>query len=187
MGSTSSKPALKPMARVDIKKMLGAWYVIGFCPLWLEKDAYNAREIYTAGKKPGLIDVSYTFTPGGFDTPVKSLPQRGVQWYDDKPDSWKIQLLGPITMPYIMIKASDPMALDNEDAWFVVGWRSRAYCWVMARKPTMDDALLEEIKTSLVNDHQYPSDLPNFKKVPHNWQLVDGNLERVITSSSPTS
>tara|TARA_B100001121_G_C18366031_1_gene469363 strand:+ start:131 stop:481 length:351 start_codon:yes stop_codon:yes gene_type:complete len=60
----------------------------------------------------------------------------------------------------------------SDSHWLVcaqVGYPSRAYVWVMARKPEMPRSVLEDIKKRLVTDHQYPEGLPDLVEVPQSW------------------
>ena len=50
-----------------------------------------------------------------------------------------------------------------------VGYPSRAYVWVMARRPEMPRSVLEDIKKNLVQTHQYPEGLPDLVEVPQSW------------------
>ena len=50
-----------------------------------------------------------------------------------------------------------------------VGYPSRAYVWVMARRPEMPRLVLDDIKKRLVTDHQYPDGLPDLVEVPQSW------------------
>ena len=50
-----------------------------------------------------------------------------------------------------------------------VGYPSRTYVWVMARKPEMPRSVLDDIKKRLVTDHQYPEGLPDLVEVPQSW------------------
>ena len=50
-----------------------------------------------------------------------------------------------------------------------VGYPSRAYVWVLARKPEMPRSVLDVIKKRLVTEHQYPEGLPDLVEVPQSW------------------
>ena len=71
-------------------------------------------------------------------------------------------------MPYLVIDQS-PEPLDDENSWFVVGYPSRSYCWVMARRPEMDEKTYDGIASRLVETHGYPPGLPSMVKIPQAW------------------
>ena len=108
------------------------------------------------------------YNKNALDGPLKKLPQTGSSWYDDQTSGWKVSPFWPVKMPYLVIEKSKT-ALDNDAAWFVVGYPSRAYVWVMARKPEMPRSVLEDIKKNLVQTHQYPEGLPDLVEVPQSW------------------
>jgi len=135
--------------------------------------AHSAREIYTAGATAGAVDIDFTYCKNAFDGPLKSLPQKGSSWFGDKPSAWKVSPFWPIKMPYLVIDLSKA-ELDKDDAWFVVGYPSRAYVWIMARQPKMDDKVYEDISKRLVEVHHYPAGLPDLVRVPHQWTEAVG-------------
>lgn len=164
--------------------MLGAWFVIGVLPTPFEHGAHNAREIYKDTSTPGKVEIDFTFNKDALDGPVKSIPQKGYGWFDDKPNEWKVSPFWPIKLPYVMIEASDTAKLDADDAWCVIGYPSRSYCWIMARKPEMSEQLYNNLVDKLVDKHEYPADLKkNIIKVPHSWvhNASTGEYERPST------
>ncbi|KAJ8602696.1 hypothetical protein CTAYLR_003781 [Chrysophaeum taylorii] len=168
MGNTL--PPLKTVP-VEVPKMMGTWFVIGVLPTPFEHGAHNAREIYTLrDESSGIVDIDFTFNKGSLGGPLKSLPQTGYNWGSDK---WQVSPLWPLKLPYLVIESSD--RLDDEDAYFVVGYPSRKYCWVMARKPEMEDAKYEGISKRLVETHQYKTPLI---KVRHKWTKTGDTYAR---------
>ena len=169
MGTSHSMPALQTVKRVDVSRLFGAWFVIAVMPTPFERGAHSAMEVYTRGASSGQVAVDFTFTKDSFDGPLKSIPQSGSGWDGEHPANWKVSPFWPLKMPYLVIDASDPLHLDAEDAYFVVGYPSRAYVWVMARKPEIDEAAYTGITERLVEKHSYPKGLPGLIKVPHKW------------------
>ena len=186
MGASSTKlEPLKPVDNVPVRQLFGTWFVIAVMPTIFEKGAHNAIETYSDGGKPGAVDIDFRawsashaidashairtgYNKNALDGPLKKLPQTGSSWYDDKTAGWKVSPFWPVKMPYLVIDKSKT-ALDNDAAWFVVGYPSRAYVWVMARKPEMPRSVLDDIKKRLVTEHQYPEGLPDLVEVPQSW------------------
>mmetsp|Transcript_7462 Transcript_7462/g.19418 ORF Transcript_7462/g.19418 Transcript_7462/m.19418 type:complete len:168 (+) Transcript_7462:26-529(+) len=167
MGNASSSlPALRTVERLDVTTMMGSWFVVGVMPTPFEVGAYNAKEIYSQSDD-GTIAIDFKFNKGNFDGPVKSFPQRG--WWGPDTTTWKVSPFWPLKLPYLVVEATEK--LDADDAWFVVGYPSRAYCWIMARKPEMADETYEGITRRLVDTHAYPEAAIKSKlvKVPHRW------------------
>eukprot|EP00629_Pelagomonadales_sp_RCC1024_P012902 CAMPEP_0119276310 /NCGR_PEP_ID=MMETSP1329-20130426/15206_1 /TAXON_ID=114041 /ORGANISM="Genus nov. species nov., Strain RCC1024" /LENGTH=180 /DNA_ID=CAMNT_0007276739 /DNA_START=144 /DNA_END=683 /DNA_ORIENTATION=- len=169
MGGKSSRlEPLVPVQKVATDKLVGAWFVIAVMPTIFEKGAHNAVEKYSKiSGKPGAVDIDFTFNQDKFDGALKSLPQKGSGWFDDTPGKWKVSPFWPVKMPYLVIDQSRDLADDK--AWFVVGYPSRAYCWVLAREPELDDAVYAGIANRLVEQHKYPRGLPGMVKVPQSW------------------
>mgnify|MGYP001161077810 FL=1 len=169
MGASSTKlEPLEPVDNVPVRQLFGTWFVIAVMPTVFEKGAHNAIETYSDGGKPGAVDIDFRYNKNALDGPLKKLPQTGSSWDDDKTAGWKVSPFWPVKMPYLVIDKSKT-ALDNDAAWFVVGYPSRAYVWVMARKPEMPRSVLDDIKKRLVTDHQYPEGLPDLVEVPQSW------------------
>ena len=169
MGASSTKlEPLKPVDNVPVRQLFGTWFVIAVMPTIFEKGAHNAIETYSDGGKPGAVDIDFRYNKNALDGPLKKLPQTGSSWDDDKTAGWKVSPFWPVKMPFLVIDKSKT-ALDNDAAWFVVGYPSRAYVWVMARKPEMPRSVLDDIKKRLVTDHQYPEGLPDLVEVPQSW------------------
>merc|ERR1712138_169889 len=76
--------------------------------------------------------------------------------------SWKVSPVWPVKMPYPIIE------LDEKDySYCVIGYPNRDYCWIMARKPVMEEKLYKDITSKLIEKHQY--DLDGLRKVPQIW------------------
>lgn len=168
MGASNSLPQLETVPKIDVPTMFGAWFVIATMPTIFEKGAHNAVETYSAGKGLHEVAVAFTYNKNSFDGPETSLPQSGTRWDGDQPSGWKVSPFWPIKAPYLVINKS-PEPLTDENSWFVVGYPSRDYCWIMARKPEMAPETYEAICENLVKKHSYPKGLPNMIKVPQSW------------------
>jgi len=148
---------------------MGTWFVVGVKPTMLETTCSNAVEKYSLlepGKSNDIdIDFQYNPTEDPFDAKnkVKSLPQKGwVQGDRLKSGDWKVSPFWPIKMTYPIIE------LDEKDySYAVIGYPSRAYCWILSRTPTMKESTYKTIEKKLVEDHQY--NLEGFRKVPQKW------------------
>lgn len=49
----------------------------------------------------------------------------------------------------------------------MIGYPSRDYCWIMARKPVMAEKTYDALTAKLVEKHQYS--LEGLRKVPQKW------------------
>ena len=181
--TSSSLPALKTVASCDTTRFMGTWYVVGVKPTAFETTCSNAVEKYTlldneGSKKHDIdIDFQYNSKEDPFDTTnnVKSVPQKGWVQGNNRLQGgdWKVSPFWPIKMTYPIIE------LDEKDySYAVIGYPSRAYCWILSRKPTMEETLYNSIEKKLVDNHQY--DLKGLRKVPQKW-TADERTKRGLT------
>ena len=167
IGGCSSHPPLPSPEYVDLERFMGRWYVHGYTPIIVDKNAYNAIEHYRldADKK---IQTTYQFRDGGFDADIKTLTPVG--WVDEKVDSnaqWRMQFIWPFTADYIILH------LDSDYSETIIAHPSRKYAWIMLRSDIVRDAdydrLLSKLKT-------VGFDTGLVQKLPHDWS---GEAERL--------
>ena len=146
MGGSSSKlPALQLVEAVDIPRFMGTWYVIAVKPTYFEVGGCNAREIYTWNDAAQRVDVDFTMRKGSVEGKLSSMPQKGFGVEGRGGAEWKLQPVWPLKVPFLIIELADDYSHT------VIGFPSRQYCWIMARSPTMSDALYEELRNDLVD------------------------------------
>ena len=80
------------------------------------------------------------------------------------------------------IRLGYPIELDNNnDEYYVIGYESRSYVWIMSRKPVVEKETYKMLKERLVEKHQYSLD--GLRKVPQLWTREERkkqNLEKEI-------
>lgn len=87
-------------------------------------------------------------------------------------DSWrrskKILPIGKVPRLLVFVCPILPQKVDDQNyEWIVVGHEGKSYCWIMARKPVMDDSLYGSLTQRLVDKHG--CDLERTRKVPQKW------------------
>lgn len=162
--STSLPPLVPASGIMEISRFMGPWYVIGVKPTYFEIGAVNAVESYKWNAEKELIDIDFTFNQDKPDGPVKKIPQTG--WIHNKETNmeWRISPFWPVRLPYTIIEL-DPSPGKDPYKYTVIGYPNRAYVWIMAREPKMDEQLYKDILDRLVKNHQY--DLTGLVKVLH--------------------
>mmetsp|Transcript_16543 Transcript_16543/g.40283 ORF Transcript_16543/g.40283 Transcript_16543/m.40283 type:complete len:194 (-) Transcript_16543:145-726(-) len=166
--ASSSLPALQTVADCSTAKAMGTWFVIGVKPTMFEKTCSNAVEKYSFLEDSKKHDINIDFTYNAEEDPLtsklKSLPQKGWVQGPDKMNSgkWKVSPFWPIKMPYDIIEVD-----TKQYSWIVIGYPSREYCWIMSRRPVMDEATYKDLTDKLVKKHQYS--LEGLRKVPQIW------------------
>jgi apolipoprotein D and lipocalin family protein len=163
LAGCASAPRLPAVARVDLPRFMGDWYVLAAIPASQEAGAVNAVETYRL--RPGTTDVietTYTFRDGAFDGPLVTLtpvghvrPGGGGEW---GMKFWWWQ--GPLRLEYLVAH------LDDAYTETIIGRSARDYVWIMARSPEVDEAGYQRL-VGLVRAMGY--DVTRLRRVPHRW------------------
>ena len=166
-GCALNDAPLPTAENVNIDRFMGRWYVHGYTPIIVDKDAHNAIEHYRldADKK---IQTTYQFRDGGVDAKIKTLTPVG--WVDEEVDSnaeWRMQFIWPFTSDYIILH------LDADYSETIIAHPSRKYAWIMLRSDTMSDADYDRLLSKL-KAVGYDTNL--MQKLPHDWS---GEAERL--------
>ena len=162
MTSATASPDLepiKPVARVDLARFMGDWYVIATIPTWFEKEAYNAVETYSL-QADGHVATSFRFRNGSYDNPVKTIHSTGFVKENTGNALWGVQVFWPIKAQYIVAYLKDDYSQT------IVARDARDYTWIMARTPTIPQAEYESL-LARVEAMGYP--MLKIRKVPQAW------------------
>ena len=159
-GCALNDAPLPTAENVNIDRFMGRWYVHGYTPIIVDKDAHNAIEHYRldADKK---IQTTYQFRDGGVDAEIKTLTPVG--WVDEGVDSnaeWRMQFIWPFTADYIILH------LDADYSETIIAHPSRKYAWIMLRSDVVSDADYDRLLSKL-NAVGYDTNL--MQKLPQDW------------------
>jgi apolipoprotein D and lipocalin family protein len=141
--STMPKASPATVARVDLDRYLGRWYVISHVPYFLEKGKVATYDTY-ARRSDGKLVNNFTFREKSFDAPEKTW--EGVAWVTDTTTNatGKVRFIWPFVVTYKIF------ALDPDYRWAVVGTGDAGLLWVLARETTLPsptyDAILAELR-----------------------------------------
>lgn len=117
----ASSGELKPISRkVDLNRFMGDWYVHGNIPVFIEKDAYNAKESYELAED-GTIPTTFTFNKGALDGPLKTYSPKGFVYNKETNAEWRMRFIWPFKASYLITYLSD----DFETV--IIGVPSRKY------------------------------------------------------------
>lgn len=143
LASTAFAATLEPLALVptlDPQRYIGRWYEIARFQHSFEKSIVGATADY-ALRPDGKISVKNSGFKNTLDG--KFTEAKGVAWIPDpsKPSALKVQFFWPFAADYLVF------GLDQENyQWAVVGANNRKYLWFLSRTPTIDPALLDQMK-----------------------------------------
>jgi apolipoprotein D and lipocalin family protein len=147
---------IEPVARVDLPRFMGDWYVIANIPTFIEKDAYNAVENYRL-REDGSIATTFTFNEGAFDGPAKKYEPTGFVNEGTENAVWGMQFVWPIKAQYVIAY------LDEQYSQTIIARDKRDHVWIMARTPTLKPAVQERL-IERVRDLGY--DMSTLRLVP---------------------
>jgi apolipoprotein D and lipocalin family protein len=129
---------------LDLQRFMGAWYVIGVIPTFIEKDIYNAIESYEL-VADGTVRTTFTFNKGSFDGPAKRLEPRGFVIEGSNNAVWGMQFVWPIKAEFVISH------VDVDYTETIIARSARDYVWIMARTPTIEparyDALVAKVES----------------------------------------
>ena len=150
------KEPLPTVESVDLDRYMGQWYVIANIPYFGERGNVAGRAIYRQ-RDDGRMDDIYIYKKGDFDAPDERL--EGVAWVvdDNTRAEWKVRFYWPLSFGYYIV------GFDDDYQWSMVGHPTRNYAWIMAREPTMDEALYARL---LARFEALGYDASELQKVP---------------------
>lgn len=154
--SVPTKPPVPLAQKVDLKRFMGDWYVIGVIPTFIEKNVYHAVENYQL-REDGRIATTFTFRDGSADAPLKTM--RPVGTVVDKTSNavWTMQFIWPFQADY-RISHVDP---DYKET--IISREKRDYVWIMARTPKIPEADYQRL-VAMVAAQGY--DISQLRRVP---------------------
>lgn len=155
--ATPAKPPLQTVARVDLQRFMGDWYVVAHIPTLIEKGAYNAIESYRLNDD-GSIATTFTFNQDALDGPLKKYTPKGFVVNTATNAEWAMQFAWPVKADYKIVY------LDEDYQQTIVARDQRDYVWILARSPNISatdfDALLTRVR-------HMGYDINLVRRVPH--------------------
>jgi apolipoprotein D and lipocalin family protein len=155
----SSAPTVPHVAKVDLQRFMGDWYVIANIPTPFEKGAHNAVESYKRDSD-GSIATTFTFRDGSFDGRERVMRPRGFVRDASSNAIWTMQFIWPFRSEYVIAHVD---ALYSET---IIARSKRDYVWIMARRPTLAP---EEYARLAQQVRALGYDIDKLQKVPQRW------------------
>lgn len=153
------QPEMQTVAKVDIDRFMGRWYVIANIPTFLEKGAHNAVETYTLDSD-GSIATNFTYRKDSFEGKLKEYNPRGFIRDTESNALWGMRFVWPFKGDYRIVY------LDEDYTQTIIGRQKRDYVWIMARTPEISgqdyDRLIEFVAS-------IGYDVSKVQKVPQRW------------------
>lgn len=154
-------PALQAVPALELDRYLGKWYEIASYPNRFQRDCTATTATY--GKRPdGQISVLNECRRDG--KPSRIDGKAWVAGDGRQVSKLKVRFFWPFVGNYWVIAVAD------DYSWAIVGEPSREYLWILARTPTVSDALYERLLRE-VTEHGY--DLARLQRTPQLSELEE--------------
>lgn len=168
-GCASSRAPLPTPEQVDLQRFMGPWFVHGYTPIVVDKNAHNAVEQYTLDAK-GRVQTTYQFRKGGVDGKLKTYRPTGYPRKDDASNArWKMQFIWPFKADYVIVHLSD----DYQQT--IVAHPNRKYAWIMARSTRLSESDYQALLQILQRNQFDPKTI---LRVPHDWSQDSERLQK---------
>jgi lipocalin len=148
---------IQTVGELDLERYLGTWYEIARFPHRFEKGLVNVTATYNQ-LPDGKIEVINRGIKNGKESIAK-----GKAWRPDPNEP------GRLKVSFFWIFASDykVFVLDDDYQYAMVTSSSKNYLWILARTPTLDEQVYEQLLQT-ARDNGF--DLSQLIKVPQDWQ-----------------
>ncbi len=146
---------LTSTAHVNLERYMGTWYVIGHVPYFGERGKVATRDVYILDED-GNVDTTYIYRES-FEGPEKTMHSVGVVQPDTHNNYWVVHFWWLFRADYLILDVA------SDYSWVLIGQPGGKLGWIMARKPTMDDARYRELLHAF---SEYGYDPARFKRVP---------------------
>lgn len=156
VGAMANTADMQTVAELDLERYLGTWYEIARFPHRFERGLVNVTATYNP-LPDGKIEVINRGIRDGEESIAK-----GKAWRPDPNEP------GRLKVSFFWIFASDykVFVLDEDYQYAMVTSSSKNYLWILARTPTLDEQVYEQLLQT-ARDNGF--DLSQLIKVPQDW------------------
>ncbi len=144
------------LAKLDLPRYMGHWYVIANVPYSGEKD-YVAGQAEWKLRDDGRIADAYIGRKGGFDAPETRREFVDTVLPDTGNAHWRVRIFWPISVSQLTLYV-DPMYQTT-----VLGYPDKSLAWILARTPYVTEAKYREMLGHL-DEQGY--DVSRLRRVP---------------------
>ncbi len=170
VGCRTNHQAMQTAEHVDLERFMGPWFVQGYTPILVDKEAFNAVEHYYLDDE-SKIRTTYQFRKGAFDGELKTYTPVGTVYDSESNAEWRMQFIWPFQSKYIIFYLSD----DYQQT--IIAHPNRKYAWIMNRDPGIPEEIYQELLAQLVKEGFNPDDL---FRVPQNWDHEPERLKHIL-------
>jgi apolipoprotein D and lipocalin family protein len=131
--SSQALAAPIPLAKVDIDRMYGGWYIIATIPNGFEKGIVAPYDVYSR-RADGDIQEDFYFLRGGFDAPKKHFVVHDWVLPGTNNAGWRVQIFWPVNLPFLVLY------VDPNYRYVIFGEEDRQLGWIYSRTPSISDS-----------------------------------------------
>ena len=132
-----------PLAKVDMARMYGGWYLIATAKNGFEKGMVGTYDVYSR-RPDGDIRDDFYVRRGGFQAPLRHYVLHDWVRPGTNNAHWRVQILWPVNLPFLVLY------VDPDDRYAIFGEDNRKLGWIYARRATIPDtdyqALLDRLQ-----------------------------------------
>ncbi len=119
-----------PLAKVDMARMYGRWYLIATIPNGFEKGMVTPCDVFS--KRPdGSIREDFYVRRGSLRAQVRHYVAHEWVRPGTNNASWRVQIFWPVNVPFLALY------IDPQYRYAMFGERSRKLGWMYSRTPTI--------------------------------------------------
>lgn len=135
------------VASVDVDRYLGTWFEIGTYPIIWQQQCAATTATYSPREEGGLVVRNWCAigAPDGepFEFVGKAIPS------DDTFARLEVSFFGDFSAPYWVLER-DGVEGAEPYRWAIVGGPTDDTLWILARTPTLPDAILDPLLARIV-------------------------------------
>ena len=160
----ASEPPIRPVARVNLARYMGRWYVIAAIPTRIERDDYDPVEHYWL-EPDGSICTVFRFRDGGFSAPLRTVHSTATVVAGSGGGAWRVHLFALLRLQYLV----GWLAPDYRRV--IVARDARDYVWLMARTPQVSPRAYAAMVRRVA---AMGYDVNKLRKSPQRWPEPEG-------------
>lgn len=134
VGPATAGEAPIPLAKVDIPRMYGGWYLIATVRNSFERGMVAPYDVYSRGARDDEIREDFYVRHGSFAAPVKHFTVKDFVAPGTGGGHWRVRIVWPLKLPFLVLY------VDPQYRYALFGEDDRKLGWVYSRTPTLPDA-----------------------------------------------
>ncbi len=138
IGACASSSGPLPLARVDLNRMYGDWYLIATIPNWFERGLVAPRDTFSR-RPDGDIREDFSSRRNRFDAPEEHFVVHDWVRPGTGNAHWRVQVFWPIDLPFLVLY------VDPNYRYALFGEEDRSLGWIYARDQTIDESTYADL------------------------------------------